>query len=125
VVTGEVRDYDPRKGWGFAVADSGGPDIFFHVKDLVPGQDPTRLRPGASVSFTVTEQAKGLKAHEVRIISRARRQPAFSPRAEDGETDVLTADQFDRELRTLLLDSTAGLREALTALARNHGWVRS
>jgi cold shock CspA family protein len=120
VVTGEIRDYKPQKGWGFAVPDSGGPDVFFHVKDLAPGQDPVRLRPGASVTFEVFHSDKGLKARDVRLITRSRRPAAQQPEA---EADVLTPGEFDSELRAMLLDSTTGLREALTAMARNHGWV--
>ena len=123
MVTGEVLKYYPDKGFGFIKPDSGGGDVLIHVKDLAPGQDRSRLHPGASVSFEPVQTDKGVRGTDVRFIARSRRMPAFSPLLSSGECDVLTPDQFDQELRGLLLDGTSGLREALARMARDHGWV--
>lgn len=61
---GVVKWFDPGKGFGFIVADAGGPDILLHVNALRNfGQSSVCDRTGIVVSVQQTE--RGLQAVEV------------------------------------------------------------
>ena len=63
-VRGSVKWFDPGKGFGFIVADSGGPDILLHVNALRNfGQSSICDRAGIVVSVQQTQ--RGLQAVEV------------------------------------------------------------
>lgn len=63
-VRGNVKWFDPAKGFGFIVADSGGPDILLHVNALRNfGQSSVCDRAGIVVSVQQTQ--RGLQAVEV------------------------------------------------------------
>ncbi|MBN8290648.1 cold shock domain-containing protein [Rhodobacter sp. NTK016B] len=63
-VRGSVKWFDPGKGFGFIVADSGGPDILLHVNALRNfGQSSVCDRAGIEV--TVQQTQRGLQAVEV------------------------------------------------------------
>lgn len=61
---GSVKWFDPAKGFGFIVADEGGPDILLHVNALRNfGQSSVCDRAGIEVSIQQTQ--RGLQAVEV------------------------------------------------------------
>lgn len=61
---GSVKWFDPAKGFGFIVADEGGPDILLHVNALRNfGQSSVCDRAGILVSVQQTQ--RGLQAVEV------------------------------------------------------------
>jgi CspA family cold shock protein len=63
-VRGSVKWFDPAKGFGFIVAESGGPDILLHVNALRNfGQSSVCDRAGIVVSVQQTQ--RGLQAVEV------------------------------------------------------------
>ncbi|MCW1932477.1 cold-shock protein [Pararhodobacter zhoushanensis] len=63
-VRGSVKWFDPTKGFGFIVADTGGPDILLHVNALRNfGQSSVCDRAGIDVSVQQTQ--RGLQAVEV------------------------------------------------------------
>ena len=63
-VRGLVKWFDPAKGFGFIVADDGGPDILLHVNALRNyGQSSVSDRAGIVVSVQQTQ--RGLQAVEV------------------------------------------------------------
>lgn len=63
-VRGVVKWFDPGKGFGFIVADDGGPDILLHVNALRNfGQGSVSDRAGIVV--TVQQTGRGLQAVEV------------------------------------------------------------
>ncbi|MCA2013474.1 cold-shock protein [Pararhodobacter sp. CCB-MM2] len=63
-IRGSVKWFDPGKGFGFIVADSGGPDILLHVNALRNfGQSSICDRAGIVVSVQQTQ--RGLQAVEV------------------------------------------------------------
>ena len=75
-VRGSVKWFDPAKGFGFIVADSGGPDILLHVNALRNfGQSSVCDRAGIVV--TVQQTQRGLQAVEVFEVT--------PPADEDGE----------------------------------------
>ncbi len=63
-VRGSVKWFDPTKGFGFIVAEDGGPDILLHVNALRNfGQSSVCDRAGIVVSVQQTQ--RGLQAVEV------------------------------------------------------------
>ena len=78
-VTGRVKFFKDREGYGFIKQDEAAPDVFVHRTDL---QDscvqregridvhPTILYPNQRVSYELGEGGKGPKAVLVELIGR-------------------------------------------------------
>lgn len=62
--TGSVKWFDQIKGFGFVVADLGGPDILLHV-NVLRNFGQNSIRDGARVDVLVQETPRGLQATEV------------------------------------------------------------
>ncbi|SEK86246.1 cold-shock protein [Pacificibacter marinus] len=81
-VTGQIKWFDPARGFGFVVSDEGGPDILLHANVLrVFGQ--STVADAAGISLTIQETDRGIQAVEVLSIE----PPAISvgPPLEDLE----------------------------------------
>ncbi|MDB2577477.1 cold shock domain-containing protein [Tateyamaria sp.] len=64
IVVGTVKWFDPVKGFGFVVANTGGPDILLHVNVLRDfGQ--SSVADGASIEVRVQNTDRGVQAVEV------------------------------------------------------------
>jgi CspA family cold shock protein len=82
-VRGSVKWFDPAKGFGFIIADSGGPDILLHVNALRNfGQSSVCDRAGIVVSVQQTQ--RGLQAVEVFEVT----PPADEIDEDDGATGL-------------------------------------
>ena len=66
MVTGTVKWFDEKKGYGFISRDDGG-DVFVHYSAIQMGGFNT-LREGQKVEFEVTQSPKGEQASNVRVI---------------------------------------------------------
>ncbi|XTZ17897.1 protein kinase domain-containing protein [Micromonospora echinospora] len=64
VVTGRVKWWNDKKGFGFLTPDTPGPDVFVHYSMLTPGC--YGLSDGQRVSFKVVQMSKGPGAKDVR-----------------------------------------------------------
>jgi CspA family cold shock protein len=64
-VGGTVSWYDGDKGFGFITPESGGRDVFVHVRDLAGGL--TELREGDQVTYDAAVSEKGPQALDVRL----------------------------------------------------------
>ncbi|TCK03938.1 cold-shock protein [Phorcysia thermohydrogeniphila] len=62
-LTGTVKWFDSKKGYGFITADNGQ-DVFVHYTGI-SGTGFRTLEEGERVSFNVMESDKGLKAVDV------------------------------------------------------------
>ncbi|SLN14730.1 Cold shock-like protein CspC [Roseovarius litorisediminis] len=66
-VKGRVKWFDPVKGFGFVVAEEGGPDILLHANVLRNfGQSSVADRAGVELDVQDTE--RGVQAIEVHVI---------------------------------------------------------
>jgi CspA family cold shock protein len=73
---GTVSWYDGDKGFGFITAESGGPDVFVHVRELADGL--AELYEGDRVTYDVVVSERGPQARDVRL---ARSLPPRGARA--------------------------------------------
>ena len=63
---GQIKWFDPSKGYGFVERDKGG-DLFIHFAS-VEIQDRKLLKESTRVSFVVTDGLKGPQAKDLKII---------------------------------------------------------
>lgn len=94
-IRGVVKWFDPGKGFGFIVAETGGPDILLHVNALRNfGQSSVGDRAGIEVS--VQQTGRGLQAVEVFEIT--------PPVGEEGQTARRPEEIFDPAILALPLE---------------------
>ncbi|TNF12449.1 MAG: cold shock domain-containing protein [Rhodobacteraceae bacterium] len=60
-VDGRVKWFDPLKGFGFVVADAGGPDILLH-SNVLRNYGQSSVADGARVVVEVQETPRGIQA---------------------------------------------------------------
>ena len=77
ILTGQVKWFDPAKGFGFVVADGGGTDILLHA-NVLRSFGQSSVADGSIVELAVTKTQRGRQAVEVLRVD--------PPRAED-DTD--------------------------------------
>lgn len=68
VVRGHVKWFDPGKGFGFVVADDGGPDILLHA-NVLRNFGQSSVADGSAIELTVQRTERGMQA--VSVISIA------------------------------------------------------
>ena len=67
-VEGQVKWFDPGKGFGFVVADGGGPDILLHA-NVLRNFGQGSVVDGSLVALVVQNTQRGLQATEVLSIT--------------------------------------------------------
>ncbi|QUJ77829.1 cold shock domain-containing protein [Sulfitobacter albidus] len=67
-VVGSVKWFDPVKGFGFVLADTGGSDILLHV-NVLRNFGQSSVADGARVTLLAQTTARGVQAVEVRAIA--------------------------------------------------------
>lgn len=85
-VNGLVKWFDPVKGFGFVVADAGGPDILLHV-NVLRNFGQSSVADAAQVEILVQDTDRGVQAVEVLNI-----EPPV------GDSHVTLADFVDLDL---------------------------
>ena len=63
-VAGKVKWFDPVKGFGFVVADEGGPDILLHA-NVLRNFGQSSVADGARIKLMVQRTDRGVQALEV------------------------------------------------------------
>ncbi|MER6708706.1 cold-shock protein [Streptomyces fumanus] len=150
MATGRVVRFDSTRGYGFIAPESGGEDIFLHVNDLLIPED--YLRPGLAVEFEIADGDRGQRASRIRLAEGAEVPVVPAPGrsaalahtrvASAGESgasvdgdypvcDVLTGEEFTRDITELLLKAAPGLtgeqilqlRHELKKFSEGHGWI--
>ncbi|EEX16290.1 cold shock DNA-binding domain protein [Citreicella sp. SE45] len=66
-VLGKVKWFDPVKGFGFVVADEGGPDILLHA-NVLRNFGQSSVADGARIEVAVQRTDRGIQATEVHHI---------------------------------------------------------
>lgn len=67
VIRGRVKWFDPAKGFGFVVADEGGPDILLHA-NVLRNFGQSSVADGSEIEIEVQSTARGMQATAVREI---------------------------------------------------------
>ena len=65
-IQGEVKWFDPKKGYGFIVGPEGQ-DVFVHFSQIM-GDGFRSLKDGEQVEYDLSEGDKGLQAREVKRV---------------------------------------------------------
>lgn len=63
-VTGTVKWFDSKKGFGFITRDDNGQDIFVHFS-AIKGSGFKNLEEGQKVEFDIVQEEKGPRAVDV------------------------------------------------------------
>lgn len=63
-VSGQVKWFDPSKGFGFVVADTGGPDILLHV-NVLRNYGQNSVADGSLIEILTHRTDRGVQAIEV------------------------------------------------------------
>ena len=66
MVTGMVKWFDEKKGFGF-ITEDGGKDVFVHYSAIL-GDGFRKLAEGDKVTFEIKEGAKGPQADQVQAV---------------------------------------------------------
>ncbi|MGI9013304.1 MAG: cold-shock protein [Phycisphaerales bacterium] len=67
MATGTVSKFMDEKGFGFIAPANGGKEVFVHHSDIKMDGHKS-LREGQKVEFDVTQEERGPKASNVRIV---------------------------------------------------------
>lgn len=70
MVTGSVKWFDSKKGFGFIVGKEEGKDIFVHYTNI-EGNGFRSLKDGDPVEFELVQSEKGPQAHNVRRMEKS------------------------------------------------------
>ena len=68
MVKGTVKWFNDSKGFGFIEQEAGGEDVFVH-HSAIQSEGYRSLREGQQVEFEVRQEAKGLRAANVRPLN--------------------------------------------------------
>ncbi len=71
-ITGTVKWFSDRKGYGFITRDEGG-DVFVHYSGIRAG-GPRSLNEGDKVEFSIEQNPRGPKAADLVVTEAAPRQ---------------------------------------------------
>ena len=78
-IHGEVKWFDPKKGYGFIVGPEGQ-DVFVHFSQIM-GDGFRSLKDGEPVEYELVEGDKGLQAKDVKRSQAEAPAPAEAPQA--------------------------------------------
>ncbi|MCW8841925.1 MAG: cold shock domain-containing protein, partial [Rhodobacteraceae bacterium] len=63
-IVGEVKWFDPVKGFGFVVSDEGGPDVLLHA-NVLRNFGQSTVADSARIELDVQSTERGVQAVEV------------------------------------------------------------
>ena len=87
-VKGHVKWFDPGKGFGFVVAENGGPDILLHM-NVLRNFGQSSVADGSAVEIVTHRTDRGVQAIEVVSITPPPRD------TEPPLTDIARLDQYE------------------------------
>jgi CspA family cold shock protein len=68
-ITGKVKFFNEKKGFGFIVRDDGKGDVFFHVTALPSGTDEVFEDDKLSFEIVPGKQGKGVRASGINLVA--------------------------------------------------------
>jgi len=104
-MTGKVKWYNEKKGFGFITSDMNSEDVFLHHTALQPHED-VPIVTGDRITFTIQKQEKGLAALEVK-------------RFAEEEDELMKPDQVGIDIKFTDL----GLKPEILRAIRDAGYV--
>lgn len=75
-VRGQVKWFDPTKGFGFVISDEGGPDILLHA-NVLRNFGQGSVVDGSAIAIVVQDTQRGLQATEVLSITPPQTEEAL------------------------------------------------
>lgn len=75
-VRGHVKWFDPAKGYGFVVSDTGGPDILLHV-NVLRNFGQSSVADGAQIEIMTHRTERGVQAVEIVSIAPPERDESM------------------------------------------------
>ena len=117
-MTGTVKWYDRKKGFGFLTSDMNSADVFLHHTALQP-HDDVHIVPGDRFTYTIQKQEKGLAALEVKRFGQEKGLVALEEKRFVKEHKILQSDQDYNGIKFTDL----GLNPELLRAIRDAGYV--
>lgn len=68
-ITGKVKFFKEKNGYGFIVRDDGKGDVFFHHSALPAGVDEVFEHDAISFEVVPGKQGKGVRASGIQLVS--------------------------------------------------------
>lgn len=90
VITGVIKWFDPKHGFGFITTDDGQ-DVFIHKSAIKEGRTYLGFEDQDRVTFNVVSGEKGLLARNVHLVSN----PEEDPEANDTESTDQIGNEVD------------------------------
>ena len=96
-VTGQVKWFDQSKGFGFVVADEGGPDILLHA-NVLRNFGQSSIADTTEIVISVQRTPRGMQAVEILRVGKVRDTGAHGYDGDLEELDMMAArvKWFDR-----------------------------
>ncbi len=106
-VTGHVKWFDPVKGFGFVVAQEGGPDILLHA-NVLRNFGQSSVADNAGIEISIQETARGVQALEVHNIEPPKQDPSTQLEDFDHDGEFSDADVPLEPARVKWFDKAKG-----------------
>ena len=106
-VTGHVKWFDPVKGFGFVVAEEGGPDILLHA-NVLRNFGQSSVADNACIEISIQETARGVQALEVHNIQPPKYEPSAQLEDFDQDSEFSDADVPLEPARVKWFDKAKG-----------------
>ncbi|KKN43098.1 hypothetical protein LCGC14_0706530 [marine sediment metagenome] len=95
-MTGTVKWYNKKKGFGFITSDMNGEEVFLHRTALQPHEE-VDLVPGDRITFKIQKKEKGLAAREIKRFAEENQFLMFDQVKSGKEFDDLEIKRFGEE----------------------------
>ncbi len=117
-MTGTVKWYDKKKGFGFITSDMNSADVFLHHTALQPHED-VQIVPGDRITFTIQKKEKGLAALGVKRFAQEKELDTLEEKRFAKKNKILQSNQISNGINFTDLNLNSELLHAI----RDAGYV--